>query len=1409
MQSSNLSDPLSCLIHSRFERIASQFPDRIAIFFDDCAISYRELNLRADRLSQKILAAATTPAPTIGILLHRSPELVVALLAVLKAGGCYLPLDPNYPPDRLNFMLTDSGAQLLIASTDTAELLNSHSAQLVVISPDSEKSAAPQKGPPHPAHGDGRSLAYLLYTSGSTGRPKGVQIEHSAVTNFLDAISDTLAVNSEDVFLACTTICFDIAVLEIFVPLCTGAQLVISPYPIGENPKAILNLLDKYQVTKMQATPSGWRMLLAAGLTEKPHLDILCGGESLGASLAQMLLSKGRSLWNLYGPTESTVRASVCQIKSNTLPITIGHPLPNISFHLLDPNGNPTDNEQGEIGIAGAGLARGYLNRPELNAEKFIFVSAIKQRLYRTGDLARRLPDGSFEFLGRIDNQVKLRGYRIELGEIETTLEKHPLVQEACAVIRGNSEDDKRLIAYVATGSSSPCNESSGISSWQTIWDNTYIESNRATDPRFNISGWNDSYTGLPLPAEHVREWVETTVQRLIDLKPQRVLEIGCGTGLLLFRIANLTSHYHATDISAQAIKYIERHLGDLSPKVSLSALPAHDIPDAAFRNVDLVIINSVLQYFPSPAYLVQLLSRLSAALPEGARIFLGDIRNLDLLESFHLSVQLEQSPDSLPTDQLRSRISRRMALEQGLLLSPRFFCGLTQHIPRLALSHLMLKRGRFQNELTRFRFDAIIRVGAAVEPTFIDEKVEWGTEVRDLAALDALLARPSRPPLHIFGIPNARLLRESVAQRILRSTGCPDTVGALRDALATYSEREAVEPETVQVLAKGHECHCQLFWNSEQPECFDALIFPKESSLEYAFPSTYRGQELLPLEAYANTPAHPLKERQLISEMRTILSANLPEYMIPSSIVVLKRLPHTPSGKIDRNNLPDPPSARPPVEQAFVAARNPTEAWITSTWQSLLGVDSVGVLDNFFESGGDSLLIVELISRVERHFNVVLGLGSVFEDPSVAAIAELVEHISRGTSVMRRGTSRDELVADTVLPDSFWVKPKLPLASWDQPSSIFLTGATGFLGAYLLRELVVRTKARIECLVRARSTNDGLRRIKAALVSYGLWEDEFLPRISPRVGDLSQPKLGLQSHEYAELASTIDVIIHNGATVNLLFPYSVLRAPNVQGTREILDLSVAERLKRIHYISSLAALESPEFLAAQEIDEESRALYPELLSGGYAQSKWVGEELMREAFRRGVPCSISRPGSIAQEPGNIVVDDLPLRLIKAFHQMGSIPRGEWKLDLSDVHAVANAIVTMSLNASIDGHTAHLVTTEKVGFSDITKAFSKLGRPLQELDLQAWRESLMEICQRHKDFPLSPLLSMFTEIDDRGRSYFENSSIHLNCSTKMSESLLTVHGATLPRPASHILNGYVEEILKRNVANIPRLNGIC
>ena len=436
--------------HEFIEDQVERTPDAPALTLGPEQISYRELNSRSNRLAHFLREQGVGLESLVGVCLDRSFDSVVSLLAILKSGGTYLPLDPKFPKDRLAFMLADSEVSLLLTHSSKRESLPETTARVVLLDRENESlSKAPVTNLPLSSNPE--DLAYLIYTSGSTGKPKGVMIPRRALVNFLLSVAETPGMATSDTHLAVTTTSFDISILEFLLPLVRGAQIVIATAEQSSDARELQRLLRQHAVTVMQATPTTWRMLLESGWEGKSDLRIFCGGEALTADLARQLLPRCRELWNMYGPTETTIWSSTEHLTSADH-ISLGPPIANTQFHVLDENHKPVSlGMPGELWIGGTGLARGYLKRPELTAERFVIDPTSEgpdARLYRTGDEVRYRPDGTLEFLGRLDQQVKLHGFRIELGEIESVLANIEGIGQAVVILREDRPGDKRLVAY-------------------------------------------------------------------------------------------------------------------------------------------------------------------------------------------------------------------------------------------------------------------------------------------------------------------------------------------------------------------------------------------------------------------------------------------------------------------------------------------------------------------------------------------------------------------------------------------------------------------------------------------------------------------------------------------------------------------------------------------------------------------------------------------------------------------------------------------------------------------------------------------------------------------------------------------------------------------------------------------------
>ncbi|MBN4004177.1 amino acid adenylation domain-containing protein [Nostoc sp. LPT] len=439
-------------IHQLFETQVERTPDAIAVVFQNQQLTYLELEERANQLAHYLQTLGVKPGVLVGISLERSIEIAIALLAVLKAGGAYVPLDPTYPKERLTFMLNDAQVSVLLTQANLLDLLPN---QVEVVCLDTDKEKITHYPTHKPAYlVTAENLAYVIYTSGSTGTPKGVKVSHQNVVNLLGSMREQPGLTQQDILLSVTTLSFDIAVLEIFLPLIVGATTLIVSREVATDGEKLLKTLNHSGTTVMQATPATWRLLLAAGWQGSKQLKILCGGEALPPTLAKELVNRAHSVWNMYGPTETTIWSTCYQIKADGMPL-IGQPIANTEIYLLDAYQQPVPvGVAGELYIGGAGVALGYLNRPELTTERFIsnpFSQEPHARLYRTGDLVRYLADGNLEYLQRIDNQFKIRGFRIELGEIEMVMAQHPAVKEAVVVVREDIPDEKILVGYLVS----------------------------------------------------------------------------------------------------------------------------------------------------------------------------------------------------------------------------------------------------------------------------------------------------------------------------------------------------------------------------------------------------------------------------------------------------------------------------------------------------------------------------------------------------------------------------------------------------------------------------------------------------------------------------------------------------------------------------------------------------------------------------------------------------------------------------------------------------------------------------------------------------------------------------------------------------------------------------------------------
>ena len=993
-------------VHRLFEAHAARAPEALAVEHEGRTLSYGELNRRANRLGHYLIGQGVGPGVLVVLCMERSLELVLGALAVLKAGGAYVPLDPAYPPERLDMMLRDCRAPVMLTKQRWAEYGSRLEARCLTL--DSGGAALPGGDDDPPLRVGRHSLAYVIFTSGSTGRPRGVELRHGGLTNLVCWHQREYAVTPGDRATLVASPAFDASVWEVWPYLASGASVHIPDEETHASPAKLVRWLAERKITLCFLPTPVAEQALDEDWPEGLRLRaLLTGGDALHRVPRRPLPFR---LVNHYGPTEYTVVATfapVDAVRDAESPPPIGRPIANTQAYVLDRHLHPVPvGVPGELHLAGDGLGRGYLNRSELTAEKFIANPFAEGRpgdlLYKTGDLVRYRSDGNVEFLGRIDQQVKLRGMRIELGEIEAVLREHPDVKDAVVVLHDDPATGKALVAYVVSRPAErqeatpglPDAQPARVEQWRTIYDELYGQPAPGDDPSFNTMGWNSSYTELPIPEGEMREQVEGTVARLLARRPTRVLEIGCGTGLLLFRVAPHCRRYVGSDFSTAALGRVrraveERNLG----QVELEQRVADDFAGIEPGSFDLVVLNSVVQYFPSMDYLVRVLGGAVRAVVPGGHVFVGDVRSRPLLEAFAAEIELQRAPGDLGREDLRRRVERRVRQEPELVVDPEFFTALQQHVPEIGAVEVEPKRGWHHNELTRFRYDVVLRVGAAAAAVEGAEECAW-SEIGDPERLRDKLRAGARPLL-VRAVPSARLQAET-PRALLTTPEGPATAAELRERVRAPTSA-AIEPEVLWGLEREAPCEVHVGW-STAPGCYDALFLPSDASRpgrRVVDVLTPRAGARGPWTVYGNEPAGN-GEPALGPALRSYLQQKLPEYMVPVRFVMLQALPLTPNGKVDRRALPAPGAA---PAQRFVAARNALEEALAGLWAELLGVSGIGVNDNFFELGGHSLLATRLVSRVRDTFQIELPVRQLFDHPTVAGLAAamLEDPASRG----------------------------------------------------------------------------------------------------------------------------------------------------------------------------------------------------------------------------------------------------------------------------------------------------------------------------------------------------------------------------------------------------------------------------
>lgn len=964
------------------EEQARRTPEAPAVTFGSTSLTYQRLDDLASELAHRLQAAGARPETNVAVVLERSAELPVALLAVLKTGAAYLPLDPAALSDRSRAMLAEAQPVAVIGRSDILNAFGEGPWQslawdVFVDMPTAEAVAdTPVSVRPDNA-------AYLIYTSGSTGRPKAVINTHRGIINRLLWMQDAFRLDETDVVIQKTPTTFDVSVWELFWPLMAGARQVVAPVDAHRDPLELLELVERHGITTIHFVPSMLRAFLSA-LSAGPARRctslrrVICSGEELSADLAAALhvALPHVDLHNLYGPTEAAIDVTAYEHRAGDAEVPIGAPIANTDIVIIDHHGQPSPvGIPGELCIGGVNLARGYHRRPDLTADRFVPHPHLPgARLYRTGDLARWRPDGLISYLGRLDDQVKIRGQRVEPGEVAAKIRTYPSISDA-AVVAAPGPSGTRLIAYVvpdaAEAAADEREAADQVDEWRQVFDGVHGNSVPRHDPDHpDFSGWISSYTGDPIPAAAMQEWLDTTVTRLLSLQPKRVLELGCGVGVIAHRLAPYVERYHGIDISARALGQLVAGMPAGSEDVvSVQHAAAHELAHLGGERFDLIVANSVVQYFPSGDYLAEVLSTALDHLTPGGALYLGDLRNRDLLLQFHLSVALAKAQPETPAAEVFALACQRADDDRELVVSPGLFAEFTG-------AEVHVRQGQYDTEMNRYRYDAILRTAPG------PMKVPGGKAIQ-----------------------NARIEADAIALRLC-AAATSETVGEIR--AAAISSANAREVDDLYTL----DGCVQVTWT---PGSTTGELDVMLSGDDITTPIWRVPVEPSIIAKHVNEPIRVREQRRLLAELRAFLKAQLPDAMVPTAIVPITSLPVSSNGKLDRAALPSPEPWMAGDRAKRRAPGTAAESALAEAWRDILGVADIGVDDNYFELGGDSIQGIQIVTRAAAA-GLAITPRMIFQHPTIAGLAAAAKPI--GVSLADQGPVVGEV-------------PMLPIQRW------------------------------------------------------------------------------------------------------------------------------------------------------------------------------------------------------------------------------------------------------------------------------------------------------------------------------------------------------------------------------------------
>ncbi|NJM20524.1 MAG: amino acid adenylation domain-containing protein [Richelia sp. SM1_7_0] len=1474
--------PQDKCIHQIFEEQVNRTPDKIAVVFEEQQLTYYELNTRANQLANYLQSQGVKPEVLVGVYLEQSLEIVIALLAILKAGGAYLPLDPALPPESLAYRLQDAQVRVILTQGALVKKIPDFKTQIVSLDTNWGMIAQERTSKPN-NFVTTKDLVYVLFTSGSTGKPKGVAVEHQQLVNYVNAIKERLNLSVCNRFATVSTFAADLGNTVIFPALCTGGCLYLVSPEYASNPEILADYFHRHSIDCLKIVPSHLSGLLTSSDAAKilPRKRLILGGEASSWKLIEQIqqLAPQCLIFNHYGPTEATVGVLTYPIKleqtidySGNVPL--GRPIANTQIYILDSLLQPVPiGVPGELYLGGAGVARCYLNRPELTNEKFISNPfgetqeiGFGQRLYKTGDLARYLPDGNIEFLGRIDNQVKIHGFRIELGEIESALRQHPNIRETVVLAREDRLGNKCLVAYVVP-------EKQSTLTTPDLRDFLLERLVHYMVPSAFVKlkalpllpNGKVNRQGLPAPdsrSDLAENFVapRTTAEKTLATIWARILkleqvgiyhnffELG-GDSILSMQIiakANQAGlrltpkqffeHQTIAELAAVAgnNKVIQAEQGLVTGSVPLTPIQRwffeQNFPQMHHWNQAVLL--EVRQV--SPLLLAQAVKQLLKhhdALRlrynchgthwQQVNTGFDEVVPFTLLDLSTMSELKQQSAISNAATTLHSSLN----LSNSPLLRVALFdlgTGKSQRL--LIIIHHLVVDGiswRVLLEDLQTAYQQLSQGKAIALPPKTTSFKHWAQRLQEYTQsqvipqelnywLTKIPRQTVRLPVDFPNGDNTVALTENISVTLSQE----ETQTLLQKVSATYQTQinDVLLTVLIQAVEKwvGVRSLVVDLEGHGREEIFDDVDLSRTLGwFSTIFPVFLDIKETNGIESALETI-----KTQLRSIPNRGIGYGLLRYLGGEEAAVLRDC--IPKAEIRFNYLGQSDQLFGD-SSLFIPAPESTE-----TERSLLSSQNY-LLDVTGIVTGGQLKINWTYSKAIHHRATIERLAGGFmeglreiiahchslrteEHPSgLSAIPSVTQ---AETSIATSKITLEVLNAEAVLDST--IRPETSFEYSNYPSHIFLTGATGFVGAFLLYELLQQTNAKIYCLVRAANAELGKEKLQKHLESYFIWDESLSDRIIPVIGDLSDPLLGLSEQQFKVMAEKIDVIYHNAAAINLIYSYSALKATNVLGTQEIFRLASQIKVKPVHYISTLSVLSSEGHAQVKKIQELHNFSHSQIPSGGYAQTKWVAEKLVSTAYNLGIPVSIYRLGRVSghSKTGICNTNDRLYRMLKGFIQLKCAPDVDTTVDMTPVDYVSSAIVHLSKQTQSLDKIFHLSNHQPIGSFELFNWIREFGYSLEPMSYNQWQTELINASETSLDNPLYPLIPFFAgkETEDalKQESSEQNSnSAELKLDCQNTTDGLVDTSIVCPPVDGKLLSTYFSYLIQSGFLNPP------